>query len=342
MIPQKTKTKKFKVFMLSVIAGLMVLTMGFFAYTALETFAVLHSKTSGSVYSLRQSGLIFINGNNGVKLAYPSLSGGLGGASFYSVFALALLLAAGIIVFMYIYFYRLIESQDNTESSLRSLEKNILEIPSTIMHEIKGNISSVLINSRILKEKIKDLESNKDGIAKTGHIIEDEMSKIAVTMDGILKFTKDLDINLEEVNLSELINEAYATVEDRLLANKINFSASVDKNIYIKIDKDLMIQVFKNLILNAAESYCGNKGDILIYSSYILNKVCLTVEDHGAGIEKEALKKIFEPFFTTKKTGIGLGLALTKRIIDAHGFDINIESRKGFGTKISVVMKEPQ
>ena len=337
-----TKTKKFKVFLLSVITGLTVLTTGFFAYTAIRMFDALHSKTSDSIYSLKQSGMIFVNGNNGLKLTYPSLSGGLSGASFYSVFAAAALLAAGLIIFMYIYFYRLIEAQDNIESSLRSLEKNILEIPSTIMHEIKGNINSVLINSRVLTEKIKNLEMNKDGIVKTGGLIESETARLAQTMDGILKFTKDFDINPEEANLSELIKEAYETVKNGLSAKEISFSDSVDKNIYIRMDKDLMLQVFKNLILNAAESYQGGKGPIFIYSSYILNKVSLTVEDRGAGIDKEALKKIFERFFTTKKNGAGLGLALTKRILDAHGFNINIESQKGLGTKISVVMKDLQ
>jgi hypothetical protein len=103
---QMTKTKKFKVFLLSVITGLTALTTGFFAYTAIRIFHAMHSKTYGSIYSLKQSGMIFVNGHNGLKLDYPSLSGGLSGASFYSFFAAAVLLAAGLIIFMYIYFYR--------------------------------------------------------------------------------------------------------------------------------------------------------------------------------------------------------------------------------------------
>ncbi|MHB1546031.1 MAG: sensor histidine kinase [bacterium] len=339
---QKAKTKKLKLFLLSVITGLMVITTGFFAYTAIDMFSVLHAKTSGQVYSLKQSGMVFVNGNNGIKLVYPAFSNGLNSLSFYFVFAVALLLSIGLITFMFVYFYRLIETQADTESALRSLEKNVLEIPSTIMHEIKGNINSVLINSRVLTEKIKNLEFNKEGVVKTGSLIESETARLAQTMDGILKFTKDFDINPEAVNLSAIIDETYEMLKDRLSSKGINFSISVDKNIYIKMDRDLMIQVFKNLILNAAESYDGKKGDILIYSSYILNKISLTVEDHGSGIEKETLKKIFEPFFTTKKTGAGLGLALTKRIVDAHRFNINIESNKGLGTKISMVMKDLQ
>ena len=342
MIMQKAGAKKNKLFLLSVITGLLIITTGFFAYSALEMFTAIHSKASEQVYSLKQSGMIFVNGNNGLKLTYPAFSNGIGSPSFYSVFGFVLLLSLALIIFMFVYFYKIIETQAYTESALRNIEKNVLEIPSTIMHEIKGNINSVLINSKVLTEKIKDLDLNKDGIIKTGGLIETETARLAQTMDGILKFTKDLDMNLEEVNLSALIDEAYGLLKGRLSPKGINFSVYVDKNIYIKMDRDLMLQVFKNLISNAAESYGGKGGDILIYSSYILNKVSLTFEDNGCGIEKELLKRIFEPFFTTKKTGAGLGLALTKKIIDAHRFHINIESDKGHGTKISVVMKDLQ
>ncbi|MHB8232231.1 MAG: sensor histidine kinase [bacterium] len=334
------KTKKFKIFLLSIITLLIVLTTGFFAYMAYGMYGALYLKTIGPLYSVKQSGMIFFSEGNGLKLAYPSLSGSLSGASFYFIFSIALLLSAGLIIFMFIYFYRLIEVQDNTESALKSLEKNVLEIPSTIMHEIKGNINSVLINSRVLSEKVKCSDSNKDGIIETGNMIENETARLAQTMESILKFTKDYDINPEEVNLSELIDEAYKAVKDRFLTKEINFSVRVDKNINIKMDRDLMLQVFKNLILNAAESYGYKNGGVFIYSSYVLNRISLTVEDHGTGIEKESLKKIFEPFFTTKKTGAGLGLALAKRIIDAHGFNIYIESLHGKGTKISVEMKD--
>ena len=341
---KRQKTKKFKIFILNAIVGFIILTVGFFAYAALDMFGMIRSSgTSGAAYSLKQSRMVFFNGNSGIKLAYPSLSGTFGGTFFYFVFILAVLFAAAAIIFMYAYFYRLIEVQDNTEKSLRSLEKNILEIPSTIIHEIKGNINSIMINSRILTEKIKNSEFNKkDDIAKTGYVIEDEISKIAFTIDDILKFTKDLDLNLEEVNLSSLILEAYEAVKDGFSMKEIKFFSSVDKNINIFMDKDLMVQVFKNLILNAAESYGGKNGEVLIHSSYILNKVCLTVEDYGCGIEKKELNKIFEPFFTTKKNGVGLGLALIKRIADAHKFDINIASRIGYGTKVSLIMKEIQ
>ena len=338
------KSKKFKIFILTAVSGLIILITGFFAYTAIDMFDMLRSSvTSGDTYSLKRSGMILFNGNSGIKLTYPSMSVDSSGTFFYLVFILAALFAAASIIFMYVYFYRLIEVNEYTEKSLRSLEKNVLEIPSTIIHEIKGNINSIMINSRILTEKIKNSEfKKKDEITKTGCVIEDEISKIAFTIDGILKFTKDLDLNLEEVNLSELIKEACEPIKSGFSMKKIKFSSSVDKNINIVMDKDLMVQAFKNLILNAAESYGGRNGDVLIHSSYVLNKVCLTVEDYGCGIEKKELNKIFEPFWTTKKNGVGLGLPLIKRIADAHKFDINIESRIGFGTKVSLIMKEIQ
>jgi signal transduction histidine kinase len=342
MAMQNNNSKKTKVYLLSVIASLMFAITGFFAYTVYGMYCSLYSKTSASAYSVRQSSMVLMNGNNGLKFAYPVASGGIAGTPFYFIFVFVLMLSLGLIIFMFTYFYRLIETQDNTERTLRSLEKNILEIPSAIMHEIKGNINSVLINSKVLAEKLKNLETNKDGIVKTGSLIESETEKLSQTMNVMLKFISGSDICPEDVNLSELIGEACEFLKERLLSKDVNYSVSVDKNIAVKIDKDLMFHAFKNLILNAAESYEGKPGDVLIYSGYALNKTVVTVEDRGTGIQRHVLKKIFEPFFTTKKNGAGLGLALTKKIVDAHGFGIKIESDIGTGTKISIEMKDSQ
>ncbi len=340
MLKRVAKTKKFKVFLLEFITALFILTTGFFAYAVYGMLGELYPKFSGNIYSVKRSDMVFFNGDNVLKPAYPSLSGGYGGAPFYFIFAAAVLLSACLITFTFIYFYRLIQTQDATESALKSIEKNILEIPSTIMHEIKGNINSLLINSRVLSEKVNNPEYDKDGIVKTGNEIENETSRLSQTMDNILRFTKDCDINSEETNLSDLIAKACKTVRSRPLFKEINFSVSIDPGINIKMDRDLMFQVFKNLILNAAESYENKKGNVLIYSSYVLNNIRLIVEDNGSGIDKEKTGKVFEPFFTTKKNGVGLGLALSKRIVDVHGFHIDIESHKGKGTKISVIMTD--
>jgi nitrogen fixation/metabolism regulation signal transduction histidine kinase len=64
----------------------------------------------------------------------------------------------------------------------------------------------------------------------------------------------------------------------------------------------------------------------------------IVIEDKGMGISKNNLKKIFEPFFTTRENGIGLGLAFVKKVIDSHGFSIDIDTQQSKGTKVSIIL----
>lgn len=342
MIRKLMKTKTFKVFLLSLFTSLLILIVGFFAAEDYSLFSALYSK-NGAIYSFKQSNMVFFGGNSRLKLAYPNIFNNLHNSAFYYFFTISLILSAALIIFMFVYFYRLIDKQEGTLLTLKSVEKSILEMPSTILHEIKGNINSLSINSRVLGArvaKVKDFECEKGDIARISSVIETETSKLAQTMDNILKFTKDYHLNLEEVNLSDLLNEVAATLMPKAKNKGINLSLSIDKDISIKMDRDLMKQVFINLISNAMESYGDGKGDVLIYSSFYLKKILIVIEDNGTGMKKEIIKKVYEPFFTTKHNGMGLGLSLVKKILDAHGFKINIESCYNKGTKFSVIFSD--
>jgi signal transduction histidine kinase len=101
-----------------------------------------------------------------------------------------------------------------------------------------------------------------------------------------------------------------------------------------------MKSCFQNLITNAADSM--PKGGMLKISIRQGNKsVNLEFEDTGEGIRPDDLTKVFEPYFTTKKTGMGLGLAITKRIVEAHRGDIYIESTPEKGTCVRVSLSHP-
>ncbi len=342
MIRKFFKTKKFRVFLLSLFTFLLILMVGFYASETYSLFSSLYSKNS-AIYSLKQSNMVFFGGNDRLKLAYPDIFNNLHNSAFYYFFTISLILSASLIIFMFAYFYRLIDKEEGTLSTLKSVEKSMLEMPSTILHEIKGNINSLSINSRVLGARVagvKDFEGEKGEITRISSAIETETHKLVQTMENILKFTKDYHLNLEEINLLDLLNFVAETLKPKAVDKGINLRVSLDKNISVKMDRDLMEQVFINLASNAIESYDGEKGDVLIYSSFYLNKILIIIEDNGKGIKQEIIKKVYEPFFTTKKNGIGLGLALVKKILDAHGFKMNIESNYNKGTKVSVIFKD--
>jgi len=109
---------------------------------------------------------------------------------------------------------------------------------------------------------------------------------------------------------------------------------------YISGDKDLLLRVFNNLITNAIQSIPQDKnGEIKILFQSKEDTWLISIKDNGTGISEEAQASIFVPYFTTKTTGTGLGLAMTKQIIEQHRGEIWFETKQGVGTTFFVELK---
>jgi signal transduction histidine kinase len=110
---------------------------------------------------------------------------------------------------------------------------------------------------------------------------------------------------------------------------------SLQKNIPISGDAQKLHQLAVNLILNAIQaSKEGERIQVQLESAN--GRACLSLTDHGVGMDEATLSRIFEPFYTTRASGTGLGLAVAKAIVDAHGGEIAVRSQKGRGTTVLV------
>jgi signal transduction histidine kinase len=105
----------------------------------------------------------------------------------------------------------------------------------------------------------------------------------------------------------------------------------------LKIDPDKMERVFINLIKNAFDAM-PNGGTVTIKSKEVNGNIQISVTDTGTGIPDEILPKLFSPLVTTKAQGMGFGLAICKRIVDAHEGTITVETAKGKGTTFTVTL----
>jgi signal transduction histidine kinase len=104
----------------------------------------------------------------------------------------------------------------------------------------------------------------------------------------------------------------------------------------VKTDPEQMSRVFANIISNAVQAMNGKGGELNIGTAVDDNFVSVIFQDNGCGIPKENMGKIFEPLFTTKPKGIGLGLAISKRLIEQNGGKIEVASLVGQGTTFTV------
>ena len=173
------------------------------------------------------------------------------------------------------------------------------------------------------------------------------LASIRNRSEGLMKFAKTYrslnkitQLNLEVVKIGELFNGIEGFMLPSLKEKDVEIEFLRDNlDLEIKIDAYLIEQVMINIILNAIEA-SGTKENpkiTIAAEKGSAENVLIKIADNGTGIPEEILDTIFVPFFTTKKTGSGIGLSLSKQIMLLHKGKINIHSREGKGTVVSLI-----
>jgi signal transduction histidine kinase len=139
------------------------------------------------------------------------------------------------------------------------------------------------------------------------------------------------------VPLSSLCAGVLSLAEERMRGQGVRAELAVPEGLAVPVDPDMFRRAVVNLVANALDAMPD--GGVLRLVGREEGGVCvLEVADTGGGISDENLGKVFEPYFTTKGTGLGLGLVLTRKIVEAHGGTIGVESEEGRGTSIRVTV----
>jgi signal transduction histidine kinase len=131
-------------------------------------------------------------------------------------------------------------------------------------------------------------------------------------------------------------------LQDKLVEQRINVEVDIPRNLpEMWVDPELIRNCLFNFVTNAAQAM-PNGGKITLGAEHndSDHTFMLTFSDEGSGLAPEEIDKIFQPYFTTKEAGIGLGLAITERIIKEHGGSISAESEPGLGAKFVVVLPD--
>jgi len=116
-------------------------------------------------------------------------------------------------------------------------------------------------------------------------------------------------------------------------------SKRVPSDMLIKVDPLLMRRVLVNLFSNAIQAM-PDGGTLLVSAAREGDAIRISVMDNGVGMSKETLSRLFQPLFTTKAKGMGMGLAVIKRIVEAHNGSINIQSEQGEGTTVTIILPQ--
>jgi signal transduction histidine kinase len=134
--------------------------------------------------------------------------------------------------------------------------------------------------------------------------------------------------------MQSILREALALVK---VPSNVHVFNLAQYNVTVRVDVDKIKRVFVNLIKNSVEAM-PEGGNLTIRSKAMKDKVRIAFSDTGPGMSKEVLDRIFVPLFTTKAKGMGLGLSICKRIVEAHGGSIAAESTLGKGTTFTMTI----
>ncbi|HME50873.1 MAG TPA: PAS domain S-box protein [Candidatus Lokiarchaeia archaeon] len=206
------------------------------------------------------------------------------------------------------------------------------KISSTISHELRNPLAAISNSIYYLNMKLGDADEK---IRKHVELIQAEVERSRQIITNLLDFTRIKPPEFSKVSLSNVIKTSlsHVTIPDNVSIE----TGDTTNDIQLEIDPDLMQQAFINIITNAFQAM-PQGGNLYITIGSLGEQVTVAFKDSGVGIPPENIQKLFEPLFTTKKSGIGLGLALVKDIIDKHGGEIIVESDAGIGTTFTIII----
>jgi len=213
------------------------------------------------------------------------------------------------------------------------------QLASSVVHEIRNPLTTIETYLEYFPKKYQD----KDFKEKFDRLIPKEIGRIKKLVNNLLSLAKQKKLVLVELNIADLIDSTLGLLEEQFEIKNIRIDKKYEStDLDIKGDEESLKQVFLNLFLNAIQAMTesgtlsvrvtghGARGT----SQTVERKPCtvITITDTGCGMTEYQLAHLFEPFRTSKEEGIGLGLSITKEIIESHGGAISAESEVDKGT----------
>lgn len=241
------------------------------------------------------------------------------------------------IVFTYLSLFLFEKGEDitNLYSIMKESKKDklLFESLSKLTHELKNPIS-------VCKGYLEIIDKN--GYQKAPKylpIISSEIERSLSVINDFSSLGKLKELNKEEVDLQVLLEEIITILNPLFKKYNANIYLNVKQDIYLSLDYLRMKQVFVNILKNALEARKEEEPlNVQIEVKKSLKAIKITIKDNGIGMDKNTLDKITEIFYTTKANGNGLGVVLSKEIVEMHHGTINYKSQKEKGTTVTITL----
>jgi len=228
--------------------------------------------------------------------------------------------------------FKNVETAQQTKEEMIQSEKMSVagQLAAGIAHEIRNPLTSLKGFLQLLQAGINQKEVYYQ-------IMSDELDKIETITSELLFISKPLTNKKEFESVQSMISDVMVLLNSQAHINNVKIVRKEASDYYIYCDRSQIKQVLINIIKNAIEA-TEESGTVTIQVRALNSKINIDVIDEGPGIPNEIIQKIGEPFFTTKEGGTGLGLMITKQILEQHQGELDIIKNSTKGSTFRIII----
>ncbi|HET7185972.1 MAG TPA: ATP-binding protein [Terriglobales bacterium] len=202
-------------------------------------------------------------------------------------------------------------------------------LTSGVAHEVRNPINAIMVHLEVLREKIKQIDPES---RRHMDVISSEIQRLDRVVQTLVDFTKPVELRLSDADLRRIVEDVSVLAAPEASRQGVTVRCDLPPDpLTIKADADLVKQAVLNIALNGIQAMPGG-GALQLVARRDDHLIEVEVRDQGPGIPPEIRDKIFNLYFTTKKTGSGIGLAMSYRVMQLHNGSMEFESQPGQGT----------
>lgn len=232
-----------------------------------------------------------------------------------------------------------LKSKRELEVKLNTAERQaaIGRLTQAVAHEIRNPLNVINLSIDHVATKYAPEDSKRrEQLTRILSSIRDEVARLKRLVSDLLNYGRPARLAVETVDIRRLVDETIALVRPQADEQGVEVTLEADRApMEVRGDRERLKSCFSNIAINALQAMPGG-GHLDVRIAQVDGTVEVTMGDTGVGISEEALGKIFEPYFSTKQAGFGLGLAVTKTIVEEHKGSIDVRSEPHGGAAFTV------
>lgn len=220
---------------------------------------------------------------------------------------------------------------------LRAQYEELAELAGSLAHEIKNPLSVIHMNIDLLSEDLAEWNApeSRRSIERV-NIVREQCERMQALLRDFLRYARLRDIDLVPGSLNDQVDTVLRAYTAEAAKRGVEIKRYLDNDLpSIALHSDSLQAALMNLVKNALEA-TGRDGQLMARTYSTKNSAALDLIDTGRGVDNNTILHMFEPFYTTKEGGSGLGLPTARKIIEAHGGRISVQSEVGRGTKFTL------